>query len=82
MWSFDLRQQRIYVHESVYDAFISKFVDIAKVSPEFRLPTVYIILFLQRYRLGDPTRSETNLGPVVSLASAQRIRKQVHDAGQ
>ncbi|KAH8997579.1 succinate semialdehyde dehydrogenase [Lactarius akahatsu] len=32
------------------------------------------------YRLGDPTKSETNLGPVVSLASAQRIRKQVKDA--
>ncbi|KAI0257433.1 succinate semialdehyde dehydrogenase [Lactifluus subvellereus] len=37
---------------------------------------------VERYRLGDPTRSETNLGPVVSLASAQRIRKQVHDAIQ
>ncbi|KAH9064100.1 succinate semialdehyde dehydrogenase [Lactarius vividus] len=55
--------ERIYVHESVYDTFLDKFVDIAKV-----------------YRLGDPTKSETNLGPVVSLASAQRIRKQVKDA--
>ncbi|KAH9982600.1 succinate semialdehyde dehydrogenase [Lactifluus volemus] len=55
--------ERIYVHESVYDSFVSKFVDITK-----------------RYKLGDPTKSETNLGPVVSLASAQRIRKQVHDA--
>uniref|UniRef100_A0A8H8CH36 Aldehyde dehydrogenase domain-containing protein n=1 Tax=Psilocybe cubensis TaxID=181762 RepID=A0A8H8CH36_PSICU len=32
------------------------------------------------YRLGDPTLKETNLGPVVSLASAERIRKQVADA--
>jgi len=32
------------------------------------------------YKLGDPTLPETNLGPVVSLASAQRIRKQVIDA--
>jgi len=55
--------ERIYVHESVYNAFIDKFVAIAK-----------------RYRLGDPTLPETNLGPVVSLASAERIRKQVSDA--
>ncbi|KAI0307926.1 succinate semialdehyde dehydrogenase [Multifurca ochricompacta] len=32
------------------------------------------------YRLGDPTKLETNLGPVVSVASAQRIHKQVKDA--
>ncbi|KIM43698.1 hypothetical protein M413DRAFT_443608 [Hebeloma cylindrosporum] len=55
--------ERIYVHESVYDAFIDKFVAIVK-----------------KYRLGDPTLPETNLGPVVSLASAKRIRKQVSDA--
>ena len=36
---------------------------------------------IQAYRLGDPTLPETNLGPVVSLASAERIRKQVQDAG-
>ena len=34
------------------------------------------------YKLGDPTKTETNLGPVVSLASAERIRKQVKDAGE
>ena len=34
------------------------------------------------YKLGDPTKPETNLGPVVSLASAERIRKQVKDAGE
>jgi hypothetical protein len=33
------------------------------------------------YKLGDPTKPDTNLGPVVSLASAERIRKQVEDAG-
>ncbi|KAJ7593382.1 Aldehyde/histidinol dehydrogenase [Mycena floridula] len=32
------------------------------------------------YKLGDPTLPETNLGPVVSLASAERIRKQIADA--
>lgn len=37
---------------------------------------------LQGYKLGDPTKPETNLGPVVSLASAERIRKQVSDAGK
>jgi len=57
------RQQRIYVHESVYDDFVPKFVDIVKT-----------------YKLGDPTKPDTNLGPVVSLASAERIRKQVEDA--
>jgi len=55
--------ERIYVHESVYDSFVTKFVDIAKT-----------------YKLGDPTKPETNLGPVVNTEHAQRIRKQVHDA--
>ncbi|KAJ8463636.1 hypothetical protein ONZ45_g17507 [Pleurotus djamor] len=55
--------ERIYVHEFIYDAFVSKFVDIVK-----------------QYRLGDPTDKNTNLGPVVSLASAERIAKQVTDA--
>ncbi|TCD71120.1 hypothetical protein EIP91_000214 [Steccherinum ochraceum] len=55
--------ERIYVHESVYDAFVSKFVNIVKA-----------------YRLGDPTKPDTTLGPVVSIASADRIRKQVSDA--
>ena len=36
----------------------------------------------QKYKLGDPTKAETNLGPVVSVASAERIRKQVADAGK
>ncbi|KAH7886643.1 Aldehyde/histidinol dehydrogenase [Phlebopus sp. FC_14] len=35
---------------------------------------------VKKYKLGDPTKAETNLGPVVSIASAQRIRKQVADA--
>jgi len=55
--------ERIYVHESVYDPFVSKFVEIAKA-----------------YKLGDPTKAETNLGPVVNPEHAQRIRKQVQDA--
>ncbi|KAF9041356.1 succinate semialdehyde dehydrogenase [Panaeolus papilionaceus] len=55
--------ERIYVHESLYEPFVEKFVVLTKT-----------------YKLGDPTLPETNLGPVVSLASAQRIRKQVTDA--
>ncbi|CAL1702424.1 unnamed protein product [Somion occarium] len=55
--------ERIYVHESVYDAFVPKYVELVK-----------------KYRLGDPTLPDTNLGPVVSIASAQRIQKQVQDA--
>ncbi|KAA1468265.1 succinate semialdehyde dehydrogenase [Dentipellis sp. KUC8613] len=55
--------ERVYVHESVFDAFVSKVVEIVK-----------------NYKLGDPTKPDTTLGPVVSLASAERIRKQVADA--
>ncbi|KAJ4477412.1 succinate semialdehyde dehydrogenase [Lentinula aciculospora] len=55
---------RIYVHESIYDPFVEKFANIVK----------------QNYTLADPTLPTTNLGPVVSLASAERIRQQVDDA--
>ncbi|KAI0687822.1 succinate semialdehyde dehydrogenase [Cytidiella melzeri] len=36
----------------------------------------------KKYKLGDPTLPETNLGPVVSIASAERIKKQVTAALQ
>ena len=55
--------ERIYVHESVYDHFVERFVDLTK-----------------KYKLGDPTAKETTLGPVVSVASADRIRAQVEAA--
>jgi acyl-CoA reductase-like NAD-dependent aldehyde dehydrogenase len=74
--------QRIYVHESMYDAFVEKFVEIVKVCA---MPTYSGHAYqniLQKYRLGDPTEMETTLGPVVSLASAERIRKQISDACQ
>ncbi|RSH93446.1 hypothetical protein EHS25_007802 [Saitozyma podzolica] len=32
------------------------------------------------YKLGDPLKPDTTLGPVISVASAARIRKQVKDA--
>ena len=35
---------------------------------------------VQKYKLGDPTTTDVNLGPVCSVASAERIRKQVADA--
>lgn len=41
-----------------------------------------MVHLFQTYKLGDPTLPGTNLGPVVSLASAARIRKQVEDAGK
>lgn len=56
--------ERIYVHESIHDDFVARFVEITRT-----------------YRLGDPFKKSTTLGPVVSLQSAARIRQQVHDAG-
>jgi acyl-CoA reductase-like NAD-dependent aldehyde dehydrogenase len=35
-----------------------------------------------QYKVGDPMDPSTTLGPVVSLASAERIRKQVKEAGE
>ncbi|KAF9507410.1 hypothetical protein BS47DRAFT_1385161 [Hydnum rufescens UP504] len=35
---------------------------------------------VKKYRLGDPTDVKTNLGPVISLASAAKIREQVSNA--
>ncbi|KAH8111661.1 succinate semialdehyde dehydrogenase [Phellopilus nigrolimitatus] len=55
--------ERIYVHESIYDKFVTAFVELVK-----------------KYKLGDPTDPSTTLGPVVSVASAERIKKQVADA--
>ena len=77
--------QRIYVHESIYEEFVKKFVEITKVSVKcnstLTLKKKKKLCWVQTYKLGDPTLSETNLGPVVSLASAERIRKQIADAG-
>ena len=46
----------------------------------FQCPDNHIDVLVQTYKLGDPTLPETNLGPVVSVASAERIRKQTADA--
>lgn len=61
---------------------MEKYTDIVKVcwnvssALNIRSYTSY-----QTYKLGDPTMPDTNLGPVVSVASAERIRKQITDAG-
>lgn len=39
-------------------------------------------MLVQNYKLGDPTDPTTTLGPVVSLASAARIREQIAEAGK
>ncbi|KAJ8593727.1 ALDH-like protein [Rhizopogon salebrosus TDB-379] len=57
--------ERIYVHESVYDTFVSEYVS-----------------EVQKLVLGDPTNKKTTLGPVISIASAEKIRKQVSSAVQ
>jgi acyl-CoA reductase-like NAD-dependent aldehyde dehydrogenase len=36
----------------------------------------------RKFRLGNPSSKETSLGPVISLASAARIRQQIDDAGE
>ena len=38
------------------------------------------LFLVQRYKLGDPENKEHNLGPVISITSADKIRKQVDDA--
>ncbi|CAK9780676.1 unnamed protein product [Cutaneotrichosporon oleaginosum] len=56
--------ERIYVHSAVHDEFVAQFAELTR----------------KDYVLGDPMAEGTTLGPVVSLASAKRIRKQVADA--
>ncbi|KAF8550710.1 ALDH-like protein [Imleria badia] len=56
--------ERIYVHESTYDEFVTRYVDLVK-----------------KYVLGDPIKPDTSLGPV-SMASTEKICKQVADAGE
>jgi acyl-CoA reductase-like NAD-dependent aldehyde dehydrogenase len=65
--------ERVYVHEAVYDSFVEK-----------------IVAELKGYKLGDPNGMKllimligdlgTTTGPVVSVAAAARIRKQISDA--
>ncbi|SAM83182.1 related to aldehyde dehydrogenase [Ustilago bromivora] len=38
------------------------------------------VALAKAYKLGDPSQAGTSLGPVVSVASAERIRRQIEDA--
>ncbi|PHQ82528.1 MAG: aldehyde dehydrogenase [Coxiella sp. (in: Bacteria)] len=55
--------ERIYVHDDVYDKFITEF-------------TAHV----EKYKLGNPTDPEFNLGPVVRTSAAKFIREQIDDA--
>lgn len=55
--------ERIYVHQDVYDQFVTEFAALTKT-----------------YTLGDPTNSETTLGPMVRTSAADFAQKQVEEA--
>jgi acyl-CoA reductase-like NAD-dependent aldehyde dehydrogenase len=51
----------------VHESIFDKFVEV-------------FVKVASQYKLGDPSDSSSTLGPVISLASADRIRKQIDDA--
>jgi acyl-CoA reductase-like NAD-dependent aldehyde dehydrogenase len=55
--------ERLYVHESVYDAFVDGLAS-----------------FAAGYRLGDPTKADTNIAPMAKARSADFVRDQIADA--
>jgi acyl-CoA reductase-like NAD-dependent aldehyde dehydrogenase len=55
--------QRMYVHEKVFDRFLSKFTDETR-----------------KLRLGDPMLEDTDVGPVIDTASADRIMSWIEEA--
>ncbi|MHC0053583.1 aldehyde dehydrogenase family protein [Actibacterium sp. D379-3] len=55
--------ERIYVHETLFGAFVEKSVALVK-----------------GYRLGNPLRSETTLGPMAHRRFADEVRAQVAEA--
>ena len=55
--------QRLYVHESVWDAFLGRFVDGAR-----------------SLKAGDPLDPETQIGPMVDEAAANRTERWVREA--
>ncbi|KAF8202922.1 succinate semialdehyde dehydrogenase [Pholiota molesta] len=62
--------ERVYVHEAIYDEFVAKLVELTKLA---------IIKIQTDLQIRRPTNPEP-IRPRVSLASAERIRKQVADA--
>lgn len=55
--------ERIYVHDSLYEAFVEK--------------TVAIV---EAYKLGNPLKPETDIGPMANLRVAGEVRAQVDEA--
>ncbi|MCE6990891.1 aldehyde dehydrogenase family protein [Dyadobacter sp. CY323] len=55
--------ERIYVHQEIYDKFVSEFAKLTKT-----------------YVLGDPTDSETTLGPMVRTSAADFAQNQIEEA--
>jgi acyl-CoA reductase-like NAD-dependent aldehyde dehydrogenase len=58
--------ERIYVHESLYDAFVDKAV--AWVNGNMKL--------------GNPLDKETTIGPMANVRFAQEVRAQIRGAGR
>ncbi|KAJ3098666.1 hypothetical protein HDU96_010989, partial [Phlyctochytrium bullatum] len=56
--------ERVYVHESVYDAFVAACRDVVA----------------EEVRMGMPFEEGVTLGPVVSVEAAERVREQVREA--
>jgi acyl-CoA reductase-like NAD-dependent aldehyde dehydrogenase len=55
--------QRLYVHASLWDAFLERFLD-----------------GVRGLKVGDPLDPETNVGPMVEAAQAQRAERWVREA--
>lgn len=55
--------ERIYVHDSLYEAFVEKAVAI-----------------VEAYKLGNPLKPETDIGPMANLRVAGEVRAQVEEA--
>jgi succinate-semialdehyde dehydrogenase/glutarate-semialdehyde dehydrogenase len=55
--------QRIFVHRSVADEFVKRFVELTR-----------------KLNVGDPTRDETEVGPMISIAQAERAERWIAEA--
>ena len=55
--------ERIYVHESQYEAFLKK-----------------AIAIVNGYKLGNPMRQDTTIGPMANVRFAQEVRDQISEA--
>ena len=55
--------ERVYVHENIYDSFISAVQNILKT-----------------YMVGDPSKEDTMVGPVISKAAKKKIQGHIEEA--